>query len=157
MGSRNSKNKELIYSNITVADNGCWIWQKYCTPSAVGGHGIVGVQRKLYKAHRIAYEIFKDDFDKTLCVLHHCDNPPCVNPDHLFQGTQKDNVADMDQKGRRVPPTSLTSHKSKLNWQIVEDIRTNNLSVKENASKYGVSISTIYLIRQGKTWKINGA
>lgn len=75
----------------------CWIWdtqQKH-------GYGQLRAFGKLYRAHRFSYELHFGPIPEGLFVCHKCDNPPCVNPDHLFLGTAKDNIQDMIAKGRR--------------------------------------------------------
>lgn len=79
----------------TSDPNGCWVWTAYKDPNGYGRfyHG------KL--CHRISYEINVGPIDKGLCICHHCDNPGCVNPDHLFVGTHQDNMDDKKRKGRQ--------------------------------------------------------
>jgi len=78
----------------------CWEWQGSRHPF---GYGTINVQRRPVTAHRIAYQFAHGDVPAGLYVLHHCDNPPCVNPAHLFLGTAKDNTEDMMAKGRGRP------------------------------------------------------
>ena len=66
--------------------------------------------QKVRKAHRIAWELVHGPVPEKFCVLHKCDNPPCINVDHLFLGTQQDNLADMNAKGRRRNPWSKTAN-----------------------------------------------
>jgi len=79
----------------------CWLW---IGPTSNGRYGALGVGSKpkevRFKAHRIAWEIFFGPIPEGMKVLHTCDNPPCVNPFHLFLGTQKDNTQDAIRKGR---------------------------------------------------------
>lgn len=86
-------------NNYTISIGGCWVHNNVPTDE-----GYVRLDFKRYKkfnAHRLSYALYRGPFDTTLLVLHACDNPPCINPDHLFLGTQRDNIRDMDSKGRR--------------------------------------------------------
>ena len=78
-------------------DTACWLWtgNKY-----LNGYGMVSVEDYPHLAHRVAYELTYGPIADGCLVLHKCDNKPCVNPSHLFLGTQKDNVQDMLRKGR---------------------------------------------------------
>lgn len=81
-----------------VAENGCWIWSASFTSK---GYGQISYKGKNTLAHRASAHLFlKFPIDSTLCVLHACDNPKCVNPAHLFIGTAQDNSDDMVAKGR---------------------------------------------------------
>lgn len=75
----------------------CWIWQQSKTRT---GYGVVNFKGTRTTAHRIAYELEKGQIPDGHYVLHRCDNPSCCNPEHLFTGTQKENIADMHNKGR---------------------------------------------------------
>lgn len=74
------------------------------------GYGRRSIRRRLFLVHRLAWEEANGPIPDDLCVLHACDNPPCMNPEHLFLGTRADNNADMDAKGRRIPANSLKTH-----------------------------------------------
>jgi hypothetical protein len=75
---------------------GCWIWQGYLS---AGGYGRLSIgNRKNVYAHRASYTAFIKTIPEGMCVLHRCDEPSCVNPNHLFLGTQADNMADMKKK-----------------------------------------------------------
>lgn len=78
--------------------NGCWIFS--ASPNRENGYGRIWFNRKHHFAHRISYEMHFGKIPKDKLVLHKCDNPPCVNPDHLFLGTDKDNTHDCIAKGR---------------------------------------------------------
>lgn len=75
----------------------CWEWQKSRDKH---GYGYVGQDAKTKKAHRVSYETFIGLIPEGMCVLHRCDNPPCINPEHLFLGTLKQNALDRDAKHR---------------------------------------------------------
>lgn len=103
-------NEERLKSKIKVnEETGCWEWQAY---KDKGGYGHFLVNGYYTRAHRASYIIFNGDFDRSLDVCHKCDNPPCVNPDHLFLGTHKDNMHDAINKGRLpyTPHPSLATY-----------------------------------------------
>lgn len=79
----------------------CWEWQGARNKT---GYGTVCFNYKTWRTHRYAWHITYGSIPVNLCVLHHCDNPPCVNPDHLWLGTHADNVRDRENKGRGVYP-----------------------------------------------------
>src|SRR5690349_6165276 len=80
--------------------NGCWVWIGYRHNGTHGRRGIISIKGKDIYVHRFSWEIHNGEIPKDMCVCHRCDNPICVNPDHLFLGTHQDNVRDMVQKGR---------------------------------------------------------
>lgn len=92
--------QDRIILNIFVDDNGCWIWQRANTR----GYGNLNLRGRNMRAHRFAYLIFVGPIRKGLSVLHRCDVPACCNPEHLFLGTQSDNVMDAVKKGRHKTP-----------------------------------------------------
>lgn len=89
----------------------CWIW--IGADDGRKGYGRINVNGKTAKAHRISYELFNGEIKDNLNVLHKCDNPKCVNPDHLFLGTQKMNMADMYSKNRAVHHLGESHHNGK--------------------------------------------
>ena len=88
----------LEANSIPEPNSGCLIW---IGPAHWKGYGQIHKDGKKQRAHRVAWTLKNGPIPEGLCVLHHCDMPPCINPDHLFIGTQQDNVADMIAKGRR--------------------------------------------------------
>lgn len=83
---------------VKKTEDGCWEWQSGRVPD---GYGDLSVDGKHYSAHRLAWELWNGAVPAGLCVLHTCDNPPCVNPAHLWLGTKSDNLQDAYDKGRR--------------------------------------------------------
>lgn len=93
-----------FWSKVRKGDSSgaCWVWT---AAKNQGGYGEVGVNGHCRLAHRVAWILVYGSIPDGLCVLHHCDNPPCVNPEHLFVGTPADNAADREAKGRGNQPT----------------------------------------------------
>lgn len=100
-------------------------------------------------AHRLSWEIHRGEIPKGKWVLHHCDNPPCINPDHLYTGSASDNNFDMYRRRRR----KLIMPGAKLTWEDVEFIRTCGLPTSILRKRYGVARSTIQFARSGYKWK----
>ena len=86
---------ERLASRV-IKTTGCWQW----LGATHAGYGVFGFNRQMMRAHRVSYELYVGPIPPGLSVLHRCDNPPCTNPDHLFVGTQLDNMRDMCAKGR---------------------------------------------------------
>lgn len=114
--------EERFWGKVEKSD-GCWLW----TGSRLSrGYGQIGRNGKVILATRASYEIHYGEFEQTLCVLHRCDNPACVRPDHLFLGTHYDNMKDMMEKGRHrtaPQPKGSSNKKSKLTEIQVISIR----------------------------------
>jgi HNH endonuclease len=90
--------EERFWPKVEKTD-GCWYWTASCDPC---GYGHFSIDGKLHSAHRVSWELAYGPIPDRLDVLHKCDNPPCVRPDHLFLGTHTDNMVDMISKGRKV-------------------------------------------------------
>lgn len=144
------------HSDFFYNGSRCWEWTANIPPTS--GYGLVKLNKKERLVHRVAYEITFGEIGDDLLVLHHCDNRPCVNPDHLFLGTQKDNVADMMQKGRK--PLGEEHANSKLSAAQVFEIRKRYRrfgiggdTTVTLAKEFGVSAKTISNIVNRKKWK----
>ena len=97
--TRTAEQRVKQLANYKVDSNGCWLWQGHCESKA--GYGQVSYNGKSVPAHRMFYAELVGPIPQGICVLHKCDVPQCVNPEHLFLGTQKDNTQDMISKGRK--------------------------------------------------------
>lgn len=90
-----------FWSKVQKADGDrCWIWVGGKTSNDTFGYGHISVRSRLQVASRVSYELSVGPIPEGQRVLHRCDNPPCVRPDHLFLGTQADNIRDCRRKGR---------------------------------------------------------
>lgn len=134
----------------------CWPWLgRPCHEFGYGGFYLDG---RSTSAHRASYILNKGPIPRGLCVCHSCDNPGCVNPEHLFAGPQLANVRDMDAKGRRKigGATKLVGSlhpRSKLVAEQVLQIRADTRPGRLVAAEFGVSQSLVQSIRNGRTWK----
>lgn len=137
--------KESFWDKVQRQKRGCWIW-------AAGrfekGYG----QFRNKRANRVAWEIVIGKIPKGLQVLHRCDNPPCVRPSHLFLGTQLDNIRDMRRKGRDNYVRGTKIGTAKLSENAVLRIRKAVGTNKCVANLFGISSSTVSLIKTGKRW-----
>jgi len=102
-------------------------------------------------AHKISYLYYKGTIPENMYVLHHCDNRCCVNPEHLFLGTHKDNMDDMIKKNRQAVGSKCGA--SKLTDDQVRNIRADNRYQKDIAKDFNVSRSLISYIKRNKSWK----
>jgi hypothetical protein len=154
---------KLVYRfwKYTRSGDGCWEWTGALSKA---GYGVLSFQRRTVYAHRLSYEIHFGPIPEGRLVCHHCDNPACVNPSHLYAGTERDNARDMVNRGRDrhvIPPVSERARgevhvRSKLTEVSVLEIR-NRFAAGENAvslaREFGMTKSGIAQVTRGITWK----
>jgi len=133
--------------------SGCHAW----TASLTHGYGNLQVAGKLKKAHRIAWEVANGPIPAGMMVCHRCDNPGCVNVEHLFLGTAQDNMTDKMAKGRHRPARGSKCPWAKLTESDVAAIRCNwpprRGDLTRLGAQYGVSPSNIGYILKNKSWR----
>jgi len=135
--------------------SGCWLWEGAVKEL---GYGVIGLgtrEQGTDKAHRVSYQLYKGEIPEGLCVLHSCDNPACVNPNHLRVGTLSDNMRDCVARKRNFVPNNRGENAkwAKLTKESVDHIRQRVMSGVEYARIYGVSKSTVYQVWCGANWK----
>jgi hypothetical protein len=135
----------------TAGPDGCWPWLAYCNDTGHGRFRIAG--GRLALAHRLSFEAVNGPASD--CVLHTCDNPPCVNPAHLWAGTVQDNNADRDAKGRNVAHQGIKHGGAKLTEADVLDIRRRRARGEHEltvAQRFGVTRGCVWFITKRQTW-----
>lgn len=148
--------------------NGCWRWIGTKSGGSWVGHGYGQLWHngRMRNAHRVSWELHHGVIPAGLCVLHKCDVPECVNPNHLFLGTHADNAHDRDGKGRTSKGDKHFSHTrpelclrgekhgmTKLTEAQMRAIEASGLPRKELAAQFGVSKATVANIKRHKTWR----
>jgi len=132
----------------------CWPWIMGVVSK---GYGSFSIHDRTHLAHRISWILNNDSIPEGLCVLHHCDNRVCVNPNHLFLGTNGDNCHDMKNKGRAAHPIGELHPLHKLTWAKVDQIRQlaqlGNCSDKALGQMFEVSAACIGAVLRNQTWR----
>jgi hypothetical protein len=138
----------------TKKTNKCWFWTGALN---AWGYGIINIKKKITLAHRAMWSLFKGEIPKNSLVCHSCDNPSCVNPDHLWLGSNKDNMDDMYSKKRSNQPQGEKHPLSKLTNEDVLKIRSLHkpriYTAKQLAKEFNVKETAINCIIYNKTWK----
>lgn len=150
---------QRFWKKVNKTDS-CWLWTGTKT---FGGYGRIRRSKgpnddrrgKLMMATRFIYEQMNGPVSKNLFILHRCDNPPCVRPDHLFAGTKKENRQDSILKGRAAVLRGENNPRAKLNMDQVLAIRSavrSGEAQKDIAPRYGISSSQVSKIVIGTSW-----
>lgn len=127
--------------------SGCWLWAGSWNSD---DYGQIMVNREYHRAHVLSFVIHFGQVAPGLMVLHRCDVPPCVNPGHLYAGTNIDNMRDMVSRGR--VRRGKRNHATKLSEDLVREIRGSKIPNRELGALLGVSRTTIYQIRTRSNW-----
>lgn len=138
---------------VVDPDTGCWEWQLTKNDH---GYGQGKIKQKRFLAHRLYWERENGPIPEGLCVLHRCDNPGCVNPEHLFLGTKQDNSRDMTSKGRGHYCPGDDHPGARLSDSTVAEIRRRcsaGALQRVVAEQYGVSPSLVSQVVRGVIWK----
>lgn len=128
-------------------NSGCWLWVG--STNEKPPYGRLLFRGTVMVAHRVSWLLYRGEIPDGLRVLHRCDVPQCVNPEHLFLGSQSDNMLDMYGKNRGRLPSQTAS---KLTEDDVRLIRSSLLKTSALARQLGVTHRTVLLIRRGETW-----
>jgi hypothetical protein len=146
---------ERFWSKVAIAGpDECWEWTASRTTF---GYGQINIDHKPQRAHRVAWELAHGPIPDGLCVLHSCDNPPCVNPAHLRIGTDAENIVDMWSRERRTRSPRLRGEahgRAKLTDAQVAAIRERFAAGESQSAlgrEYGVSQSQVHLIVRGES------
>ena len=131
----------------------CWEWSGSCS---CWGYGILIIKTRPMRAHRVSWEIHNGPIPADLCVLHKCDNRKCVNPNHLWLGTNEENTQDRHKKHRDYSPKGELNVFCKLTEQQVVQIKKlldNGVPNVQIASKFNISQQNICNIKKGRSWR----
>jgi hypothetical protein len=134
----------------------CWVWMG---GTYLNGYGCIKIKRHMVSVHRLSWQLANGEIPEGMFVLHKCDNRPCVNPDHLFLGTQQDNVDDMITKGRRPSNSVAISGEHNGRHKLTS---ADAIAIRERfaggetgpslAADFHVSKSAVYRIVERRRW-----
>jgi len=139
-----------ILRNTSIRESGCWEWGG---AKSMKGYGRIQFEGRHWATHRLVAHIKIADVSEDAVVCHRCDNPCCLNPDHLFIGTQKQNVDDRDQKGRRNQARGERQGSAKLTAEEVLAIRLDPRKPRVVAEAFGISHAHVGNIKANRAWK----
>lgn len=142
---------ERFWEKVDVkGPDDCWPWKAHCNRRGYGQFWADGFNKK---AHRVAYEQTRGELAPGMKALHTCDNPPCCNPGHLFEGTDADNGRDKSEKGRAARNTGETNGSCTIPDSVVLEIitrRASGMSLEAAGKPWGVRRETVHKIVTGK-------
>ena len=146
--------RERFDHKYDVRSNGCWVWK---VANSRKGYGFLQAGGRSWPAHRISFELAHERrISAGMVIMHTCDNPPCVNPDHLREGTAQDNYADMVSKGRQRGPKGEQHGSAKLvagDVRAIREMYGHGTTQTHLAAMFGVTQSAISLITRDLTWR----
>jgi len=150
---------DRFWDKFERPEEGCWPW----VAATKNGYGCIGREdywlsgSKTIYAHRLSWMLWNGPIPDGFCVCHSCDNTSCVNPDHLFLGSHKDNMRDMFSKNRRKSAVGEHHGKSKVTRRQVEFIKDlvlqHGMTQSEASRIFGLSRNQAHYMIKGKTWK----
>lgn len=145
---------DRIKERVTISDRGCWLWNG---PIFKDGYGAIGIKRTgQHRAHRVSFATFVSPIPAGMWVLHRCDTPSCVNPEHLFLGSARDNALDREAKGRANRAHGASHHWAKHTARFVWAVRKLHkfgVSVQQLADLYREPYGSMHQLCKGKGWK----
>jgi len=141
-----------FWAGVDMVEGGCWLWKgrRY-----KDGYGEFRSRTgKSIAAHRASWMLASGEIPTGMVICHHCDNPPCVNPAHLFVGTQQENERDKHAKGRAPSTAGASNGNARLTAEQVHKLRRMCASVSDTelGGKFGISRTQVRDIRRGRSW-----
>jgi hypothetical protein len=146
-GKHRQSEFDRFMSHVDKHENGCWLWTAYCMKN---GYGFFRLPTRHELAHRASYRLFNGSLDAR-DVMHKCDTPNCVNPNHLVLGTRLDNMQDAKRKGRM--SVGQKHGRSKLTSKQVDLIKVSSKPQKEIALEFGITQGHVSCLKSGKAWQ----
>lgn len=156
-----------FWSKVQKSED-CWLWTGASAKRAHATYGHIWYGGKVDRAHRVSWKLHFGPISEGMQVLHRCDTPLCVRPDHLFLGSQLDNIHDMERKGRRRSVSGDAHHARRpgarvgerngraritaADVPVIRQLRADGLMFREIAARYGVAVPTIMHIVSRKNW-----
>jgi hypothetical protein len=144
-----AKKRIILDSHTVDVTTECWNWTKMVSDR---GRALIKVGRRNHHAARVAYVVFKELSVGSEQVCHSCDNVLCVNPDHLWLGTHKDNMKDMSLKGRRDGELNPKCKLSEEDIKVIRELHRCGSSMRSLARKFKVSKTHIGRIARNESW-----